>query len=131
MSLRVIEPLGVRDFDAADLPLKLGGAGADLLLPGAAAGSVAALVDLRDGQVVVEDPRTGRVQALMSGDQLEVGSAMLALRACPVSSSRTTPWTGPCRRKGRGPRRRKKRRRPSGFPFRYCPTSHRRLNASK
>ncbi|MFZ8964992.1 MAG: PEGA domain-containing protein [Steroidobacteraceae bacterium] len=80
MSLRVIEPLGVRDFDAADLPLKLGGAGADLLLPGAAAGSVAALVDLRDGQVVVEDPRTGRVQALVSGDQLEVGSAMLALR---------------------------------------------------
>lgn len=79
MALRIVEPLGVRDFGAAELPLKLGGVGADLLLPGAAAGSVAALIDLRDGQLVIEDPRSGLAQVLAPGRQLEVGSATLAL----------------------------------------------------
>ncbi len=79
MSLRVVEPLGVRDFGGTELPLKLGGAGADLLLPGAVAGSVVALVDLKNGQLVIEDPRSGVVQFLAPGQQLELGGATLGL----------------------------------------------------
>lgn len=80
MSLRVVEPLGVREFDADDLPLSLGGPGSDLVLPGAAAGSSIALIDVKDGQVLVKDPHTGLVQPLIPGRLLEVGTARLALR---------------------------------------------------
>lgn len=79
MAISLVEPLGLRDFRSEDLPLKLGGAGSDVILPGAAAGVVIAQLDVRDGQVTLTDPSTGYVQVLRPGVWIETGGAKLTL----------------------------------------------------
>lgn len=79
MVISLVEPLGMRDFRSDDLPLKLGGAGSDVVLPGLAAGVVIALLDVRDGQVTLTNQGTAEVHVLQPGVWIEAGAARLML----------------------------------------------------
>jgi hypothetical protein len=67
--LRLIDPLGERPLEPADLPITLGGAGSDVVLPEREAGRVILRIGLEDGRLFAE-PQAGAAP-LLDGHALE------------------------------------------------------------
>lgn len=77
-AIRVREPLGERSFCAGEWPVSIGGAGATLVVPGAAAGEVLAHLDSVEGHICLR--RVGaqaRTVWLQPGTRLELAGATL------------------------------------------------------
>ncbi len=76
-AIRLREPLGDRTLTAAQLPASLGGPGAAIVVPGAAAGEVLATLGLREGRAYLERQGEASPLWLLPGTRLALAQATL------------------------------------------------------
>ena len=74
---RLSEPLGERSLNLDELPIAIGGVGAGIVVPGAAAGEVIARLGARDGRLFLHTSSSDATTWLHPGTRLSLAQATL------------------------------------------------------